>query len=118
MKEKIEGAKNWFKKNKVKLIGLGLLTGGAVVGYKMLPDDVRVSGLFKDTDILTYDVLHNKEYSTMELVVGLPGKRIGKVFLEGPEALISFTKDEAIELANEIYKAVDYTPGVIEVGKF
>ena len=115
---RIDRVKNWFKRNKVKLIGLGLLTGGAVVGYKMLPNHITIDGLFKDKDIMSYDILTNEEKTSMDLLVYLPGKRFGKVFFKGPEALIGFSKDEAIEFADEIYKAVGHVPGVIEVNHF
>ena len=69
MKEKIESTRNWFKENKWKLIVAGALVGGAVVWYKKLPPHVEVDGLFKDTDILEYSVLHNAERTEAMLCV-------------------------------------------------
>ena len=118
MKEKIESTRNWFKENKWKLIVAGALVGGAVVWYKKLPPHVEVDGLFKDTDILEYSVLHNAERTEAMLCVETKGKRLGKIFLKGPEACISLGKEDAIQFADELYNAVGHVPGVIEVDKF
>lgn len=114
----INNAKEWIKKNKVKIIAGGVLVGGAVLGYKMLPDGIEVNGFFRNKEKLSVDVIRGID-TTINITTYLPGINLGKIFIWGPEARASLNPDEAVRVANELYIAAGKSiPDVYEVGKF
>ena len=106
--------KDWFNKNKVKLIAAGVLVGGAALGYRMLGDDIEVEKFFKSAAAGSYGFSVKEGGDHVILHLFSKDIRLGKFTICGKEMNYKLDQDAALHLAETIQKSLtaEATDGV------
>lgn len=114
--------RDWFKKNKKKIIVGGGLTCAGLLGYSLLGNDIQIDGFFKKLPVdcwgTTITKPDGKTANTIEVVFRTDPIHLGKFTIEGKEIGRVFDEKSAINLADTLYETFGKIPPDITVQTF